>query len=416
MSNSANEVSLAAMLHEVYEPGLEDQLNPQMIIWNLFEKSKTARYSGKKVKIGLEIGHIASSYPGGLGDYLPEPETYEVTEAEIFLTRQYTTTNIDGLFEELTKDNEHGDGAYEEEIEASVKRLKHAHKRSLNRQAHLDRSGKVATVSSFDDSGSPITVTLAEDHPFIARFFVKNTVICFGSVNSSLQSTVSVAKGVWKITKVRSSTKTLEIVPVGSASVDPANGDALFFGSKANIHLTGLAELVGNRTAPVQGVDPANVADWLPVRDANGGTPRDLSLDILRRAHNAVVIESGSDGPTHYVTSLGHQRLVYNELKENVRYSSPDNLTAGNYNVVMWGNTKLVGDYQTHPNKAWGIDASEVKVYQTGPVSFMNQGGDKRMRTERKDEIELALRQYVNLGTRQRNAHVEIADLATRTT
>jgi hypothetical protein len=388
-----------AILKEVYESRVRDQLNDEVVALRRIERTSegvTSQVGGKYVVFPI---HVARN--SGIGarledEDLPTPGAQGYRRAQVGLRYQYGRLRLTGQTIELARENFQ---AFASAMDEEVRRLKDDLAKDLNRQVYGDGLGAVATISgALAGSTAPVADTL---------YVQEGMLVDTGTVSNGVFTAVA-------------TNKVVSNVDVGNGTVDltggsgtPASGHVIVRAGNGRTaadeqrEWTGLGALVG--TGELFGVTHPK---WASVIDNNGGTPRPLSESLL--ILNADAVRANGSYPTVMFMNLGVRRQYFNLLTQQRRYTNTQTFEGGFSGLAFTtdkGDIPMVVDTDAPKNTIYGLNEKEIKVYRDADWSFMDRDGSRWARVPNRDAYEATMYQYSELGTHRRNAHFVIKDI-----
>lgn len=141
--------------------------------------------------------------------------------------------------------------------------------------------------------------------------------------------------------------------------------------------MNGLRQIFGSNSLGVGGLDPDNAGEefWKPaevVTASAGSAPygsgaTSVSLDLLRHLRMKIHQKTGSDKGTLIITSIKQYGAVESLLENQVRFTNPDSLSAGNA-TVKWGGNELLQVPDVPDRELYVVDPDSIKI-ATGSIS-----------------------------------------------
>lgn len=206
--------------------------------------------------------------------------------------------------------------------------------------------------------------------------------------------------------------------------VDDATGvqasDLLVRHGNLNQEINGFGVLVDD-TAPVQNLDPANERRWKAhVLDTGSGHDYD-DVELLR-AFDLVRRSAGTaKEPTVIFTDLGVQRNIFSTLSADREFHNTVEFTSGYAALPFHRGGKVVPivadvdfpDAGTGTGELVGVHEPSVKVFREDEgMHFAEETGSMFIAAQdRSDAWEFRLRQFSQLGIKQRNNHFRIKNI-----
>lgn len=142
--------------------------------------------------------------------------------------------------------------------------------------------------------------------------------------------------------------------------------------------------------------------------DSNGGTNRDLDLDLIQASITAVEKNGGS---TNLIISSHDVRDAYAALViADKRFVNTLNLDGGfkalEYNGIPW-----MADSDCPPNTVFFVDTTHLQIMQMSGWDWMNKDGSTLSRVASTDAYEAVLYWYADLTTDRPRAHSFLRDV-----
>lgn len=166
---------------------------------------------------------------------------------------------------------------------------------------------------------------------------------------------------------------------------------------------TGLNKIVDSSGA-VHGLDPATTSRWASYEDSTTTTLAELNMikamDEIRRA--------GGKIPSAIFTSLGVRRAYWNLMTSLRRYNEPKTFDGGLTGLsFMYGEKDLpvVADPDAPAQNMFFITESEIKIWRDKNWYWEDRAGSVLQWVTDYDAFEALMKQYWQIGTHQRNAH-----------
>jgi len=392
-----------AILKEIYEPGINDQLNNDVVALRRIERTSegiTSQVGGKYVVFPIHV-----SRNGGIGarredEDLPTAGRQGYRRAQVGLRYQYGRLRLTGQAIALANENFQ---AFASVMEEEATRVRDDLAKDLNRQVYGNGDGVIATISgALTGSTAPIDSLL---------WLTEGSVVDTGTINATT--------GVF--TRVASS-KLVENVDVENGTVDltggsgtPVSGHVIVRagsfrrGTEDNDQRewTGLGALVG--TDPLFGTDHPQ---WRSRVDNNNGSGRALSESLL--INNADALRVKGTYPTVMFMNLGVRRAYFNLLTQQRRYTNTQTFEGGFSGLAFTtdkGDIPMVVDTDCPPGIIYGLNEKQIKVYRDADWAYMDREGSRWARDNNRDAYNATLFQYSELGTHRRNAHFRIEDI-----
>ena len=391
--------TLDAVLKEVYEARIRDQLNNEVVALRRIERTSegvTSQVGGKYVVFPIHISRNSGIGARLEDEDLPTPGAQGYRRAQVNLRYQYGRLRLTGQAIELARENFQ---AFASAMDEEMRRLKDDLAKDLNRQVYGDGLGTVAKISgALSGSTAPVDGTL---------YVQEGMVVDTGTVSNGVFTPVATNKVVSNVDVANG-----EIDLTGGTGT-PANGHTIVRAGNGRTaddeqrEWTGLGALVG--TDELFGITHPK---WASVIDDNGGTPRALSESLI--ILNADAVRVNGSYPTVMFTNLGVRRAYFNLLTQQRRFTNTQTFEGGFSGLAFTtdkGDIPMVVDTDCPLGTLYGLNEKEIKVYRDADWSFMDRDGSRWARVPNRDAYEATMYQYSELGTHRRNAHFKIADI-----
>jgi hypothetical protein len=395
-----------ALLKEVYEPKVNDQLQSETIGTMRIEKTSqgvSSERQGKYVVFSLRTARNHGIGARNELEALPVAHTNSYAAARVQLAYLYGAAQLSGQIFELAETNEQ---AFANEVTEEIDGLREGLKKDISRQFYGTAIGKLCTSNA---GGSVTTLVMADsqaiylEQNMFVDLFNSSDVLHTGGTNLQITSIVSA-----------SGTTTVTFTP----AVTGATASGEYFvrnGSRAR-ETIGLTQIVSN-SGVLYNVDPAVVNSWRSVVSSNGGVLRPLSEGLMiKLTHD--VRRGGGGSPTVGFCNFGVERQYFNLLSQQRRYQGRTDF-AGGFSGLSFttdaGEIPIVIDQDCPWNSLFFINEKQIKLYQAGDWSFMDRDGSSWQRLIDSvgvyDVYQTYMYKYYQMGTKRRNAHGLLSDL-----
>lgn len=390
-----------AILKEVYEPKLRNQLQNEVVALKRIERSSEGVVSdvgGKYVTFPLKVRRNAGLGARNEMEALPTPGQQGYAAARVSLRYLYGGVRLSGqTFELATKNYQAFASALEQEMEGLTDDLL----KDCNRQVYGTGSGAVATASA----ATTATNTFPAATAMYAQLGMQVDIID-GTTLGSATPTVKASNR--QVTAIDTTTG---VITFDGAAISTAVGDILVRTGNVNREWSGFGAIVAN-TGTFQNVDPAVEPTWKSVIDSNGGTNRAISEGLLTL--NADRVRANGGKVTAMFSNLGVRRAYANLLTQQRRYTNTSTFEGGFSGLAFTtdtGDIPFVVDVEAPNNRIYGINEKEITIYREADWEFMDRDGSKWQRVIGYDAYEAMMYQYSQIGTHRRNTHFLISDI-----
>lgn len=399
----ATMATVDGILKEVYEPGLQEQLDQHVVALRRIEKTAdgvTQNVGGRYTTFAIHTRRNTGIGARQEMEALPTPGQQGTKAATVKLKYLYGSAQLTGQTLELVNTNIQ---AFTSALDLEMNGLRDDLAKDLNRQVHGSGDGRIATIT-----GSATLGVIPVD-----RADLFNIGDYVDVVNLS-GPTVDVAGRTVTAVDLTPGSNT---VTVDGANPTVSNGEIITragngpVSSTLNREWTGLSAIIDDSNT-LYGVNPATEPVWKSVVHANGGTPRAVSEGLMTLMADTIFTNGGKT--TLILTSLGVQRAYANLLSGQRTYSNVKEFTGGFSGigfVTTRGEIPIVADPDAAPGKMLFINEDELRLYRAFDWKFMDRDGSKWERVTGYDAWKATLHQYSELGTHRRNTHGVIEDL-----
>jgi hypothetical protein len=390
------------ILKEVYEDGVNDQLQSEITALKRIERSSegvTHRAGGKYVLFPVRTKRNHGIGARNENEALPIAHTQSYADAQVKLKYLYGSLELTGqTFELADKDFQ----AFASVLDSEVNGIKEGLRKDLARQVYGDGTGLLATAAS----GSTTTFVTTNAQYVEVGMWV-DVIDSDGSTvnNNNVEVTdiVEAPAGTFTIT-------------LGTAGTAIAVNDTMYRDNSKGKEITGLSAIT-NATGVLYNIDPSVDKVWKGNVDANGGVNRAVSEGRMITMVDTIR-QKGGGVPTVIFAGLGVRRAYFNLLVQQRRSTNTTDFTGGFSGLAFTVGGKdipLVEDVDCQPNRMYFINEKELKIYNAGDWSFMNRDGSNWSRVVNSsgsfDAYDSTLYQYIELATHRRNSHGRIDDL-----
>lgn len=393
-----------AILKEVYEPKLRDQLQSDTITLKRIEQTSegvTSEVGGKYVTFPIRTRRNHGIGARAENTALPNAQSQKYAAARVSLAYLYGAAELTGPTMELAdKDFQAFASVLQQELEG----LRQTLVKDMNRQTYGSTSGTLATAAS----GSTTTlVTTDADAQYLEvgmQLDIFDTSAAGLMANAPFEITTLVSAG---------GNTTVTFTPAAGAAV--AVGDTMHrFGSR-NLETIGFRDIVSD-TGILYNINPATEPVWKSVVNNNGGTPRALSEGLMIKTADDVRRNGGKTSVIF--TTMGVRRAYFQLLVQQRRYTNTKKFDGGFEGLAFttdWGEIPVVSDWDCQASRMYFINEKELKIYREADWSFMNRDGSNWQRKITSagnfDAYQTMYYKYCQLGTHRRNSHALLSDL-----
>jgi hypothetical protein len=391
----------AALLKEIYEPGLVEQLNTDVVGLRRIEKTSdgvSSDVGGRYVRFPVRVRRNQ-----GIG-YRQELEQLQTggqqgyAAAQIGLKFGYGRLRLSGQVMELAESNEQ---AFVNAMDEEIQGLKDDVLKDCNRIFYGDGTGALAVLTA----NATANTATAQSTQYLEVGQVVDIVSTAGVVRGSNRNITAINTSTGAVT-YDGADITTDIT--GDLLVRTGNGPV---SASVMREPNGLKSIVTN-TGALYNIDPAVEPSWAATVDSNAGTPRPIS-EVLMIANVDKARTFG--GKTSVIfAGLGVRRSYFNLLVQQRRFTGTKEFDGGFSGLAFTtdqGDVPVVVDVDTPFQTMYGLDESSIKLYRDKPWSFPQADGSMWKWVHDFDAWETLLRQYWEIGVKKRNANWVIRDV-----
>lgn len=395
----------SAILKEIYEPKIQDQLQNESVALKRIEKSSDGietTVGGKYVTFPLHTRRNQGIGARNEMEALPTAGQQGYAAARIALRYLYGAVRLSGQSMRLADSNAQ---AFASVLDREMSGLKDDLRKDLNRQVYGDGSGAVATVSTLTAAANTASVSWTG----WLQLGMQVDIID-GTTLGNPTPTVKASNR--QITAINTAFPVVTAnVTFDGATVATAVGDIFVRTGNVNREWYGFGAIIKD-SGTFQNVDPTVEPLWKAIVDSNGGTNRALSEGLLTL--NADRVRANGGKITAMFSNLGVRRAYANLLQQQRRYTNTTEFKGGFSGLAFTtdtGDIPFVVDLDAPPNRVYGVNEEELTLYRDADWSFMDEDGSKWSRVAGYDAYDATMFQYSNLGTHRRNTHYVMTDI-----
>lgn len=392
------------ILKEVYEDGINDQLQSDVIGLKRIEKTAegvTHEVGGKYVRFPIRVKRNHGMGARNENEALPIPRTQGYADAQVKLKNLYGAMELTGQTFELAEKNFQ---AFASVLDQEVNGLKEGLRKDTARQFYGTPKGVIATANGAGSTTTFVCTNEQAQYMEIGMF-----IDIFTSADAVRVADVEVTNVVRG-----ASNTTITFTPAAGGAT--ASGDYITRDNSRDKEVTGLDSIVQS-SGTLYNINPATVPLWVSNVNSNGGTPRALSEGLMISMVDTIRI-AGGGVPSVIFTSLGVRRAYFNLLVQQRRTTNTQEFTGGFKGLAFvtdGGEIPVVADVDCRANTMIFLNEKEIKLYEAGDWSFMDRDGSKWQRVITSagsfDAYAATMYKYCEMGTHRRNAHGRINDI-----
>lgn len=393
--------TISALLKEVYEPRVREQLNSDVVTLRRIQRSSagiSTNVGGRYVTFPIHTRRNQGIGSRGEMEPLPVPGSQGHAAAQLKLKYGYGGIQ---LTEQSIAMSDSDPKAFAKVLDDEVDGLKTDLQKDMNRQVYGDGTGAIGAVKTTNGTAS---VTWAMDD---ARLFQ------LGEVVDLITKPATVAKQGAIIESIDLAANTIT-VDAGSSSAVTAGQIVVRTGS-VNREITGLRSIVSD-TGTLYNIDPSTEPVWKSPVYANGGTPRALSESLMTQMTDEVRTRGGSTSVI--LQSLGVRRAYANLLMSTRQTVNTQSFTGGFSGLAFTtdsGEIPVIADVDAPLGTQLYLSEKNLTYYRDKEWHWADRDGSmwKQVRDASGDYDAWYARmvEYHELGSDRRNTHGIIKDL-----
>lgn len=391
--------TISAILKELYEPSLQEQLKSETTTLRRVERTSegiTSNVGGKYVVFPIHTSRNAGIGSRLENEVLPAAGNQGTKAAQVPLRYEYGSVKMSGQLFELAKSNAQ---AFVSAMDLEMNGLKDDLAVDFNRQIYGNGQGIVGTVLT----GGTTLTTMTMTHTL---WFQEGMLVDIYDTSGVTQ----------KATNRTVSNVTATTVDISGAGVTVVAGD--IFVRTGNVgtssgsvqrEITGLGKIIQTSGALFNITD--NV--WTATINNNGGTNRALSELLMITVADAIRKRGGTTSVIF--TNLGVRRAYFNLLQGLRQIVNTQEFTGGFSGLAFTtdaGEIPVVIDLHCPPNSMKYLNEKSMKLYREADWEFMNRDGSMWQRNlDGSDGYYGTMYTYTELGIHRRNSFGSLDDI-----
>lgn len=394
-----------ALLKEIYEPRLRDQLQSDTITLKRIEQTSEgveSNVGGKYVTFPIRTRRNHGIGARAENTALPVAQSQKYAAARVSLAYLYGATELTGQTMELADKNYQ---AFASAMQQELEGLRQTLAKDMNRQTYGTAAGILATANG---AGSTTTFVCTDAQ---AQYLEVGMILDIFDTSAAGLMT----GGPFEITTIVSSAGTTTVTYTGASGAATASGDTLHRAGSRNLETIGLKSIVDD-SGTLYNVDPTVEPVWKAVDNNNAGTLRALSEGLMIKTVDDVRKNGGKT--TVVFTTMGVRRAYFQLLVQQRRYTNTKEF-AGGFNGLAFttdtGEIPLVADWDCQANRLYFLNEKELKLYRESDWSFMNRDGSNWQRKMTSsgnfDAYQAMMYKYCQLGCHRRNSQAVLDDI-----
>lgn len=389
--------TVGAILKEVYEPKIRDQLENGLKALRRIEKSTEGvetKVGGKYVSFPIHTRRNSGIGARNEMELLPTPGQQGYAGARVPLKYLYGGVRLSGqTFELAEKDYQ----SFASVLDQEMTGLKDDVRKDQNRQVYGNSTGTICKVTA--DGANTITV----DNPFFLQLGMQIDVVDFTTIGNP-SPTIKISNR--QITSIVGN-----VVTYNGADGTLVAGDLVVRMGNVNREWSGLDSML-SATTVYEGIDPATEPTWKAVIDSNGGANRPLSEGLMILMADNIQQQGGNT--TVILAGRGVRRAYYNLLVQQRQFTNTQEFSGGFKGLAFAtddGDIPVVVDNDCPNNRMYFLNEKEITLYRESDWSFMNRDGSQWQRVIGYDGYEAMLYQYSEIGCHRRNSQGLLTDI-----
>lgn len=399
MATLATMTTATALLKELYEGRLADQLQSEIVAGKRIERTSNgvvSKAGGKYVDFPIRVGRTSGIGSRLENEALPAADSQKYDEVHVPLTKSVGRFRVTGDMMELAETDAQ---SFVSAVDQEVEGCREDAAKDYERQWFGDGSGLLATVVS--DAANAVVV----DNVQYLEVGMQVDILT--------RATGAVIAADRTITAINEGTKS---VTYGGADGTSTAADGIYrmgnFTGAVKRELSGFELVAGSATAPLHNINPATQPVWAPVINANGGTNRPLSeSDMIKTCD--LIRRKGGGKPSVIFYGLGVRVAYFNLLTQQRRYADTKSFDGGFQGLPFHYGQEIpcVDVLDVLPNRMFFISEPKYKVYRNREWHFGAADGNTWKWVTGYDAYEGFLKIHSEAGTNQRNAHGALKDI-----
>lgn len=388
--------TVSALLKEIYEKDVQDQLNNDTVGMKRIEKTSegvTNEAGGRYVTFPIRTGRNSGIGARNENEALPAAGQQKTAAARVGLKYLYGSVQLTGQTISLADSNFQ---AFASALDEEMMGLKRDLAKDMNRQFYGSATGVMATEVS--DTANTVTVDTVQ------YFEIGMMIDLYAADLTTVQASNR------QITAINTTTKTITYNGA-DASATTGAGTVVVRTGNISREINGLGSII-KATGTLFNIDPTVEPVWKAVSNNNAGVNRALTEALMIQTVDSVRTNGGST--TVGLTSLAVRRAYYNLLKTDRRFVNTKEFDGGFSGlgfVTDNGEIPIVVDIDAPESQIQFVNEKAIKLYQEGDWSWMNRDGSNLQRVIGFDAYQGTMYKYCEIGTHRRNTHAVLADI-----
>lgn len=381
----------SAILKDNYLPPVVEQLNLSTPLLAELQRN-TEDFVGDQAVFPLHVGRAESVGARADGGNLPAAGKQKYVKATLDMSYQYARIAVTLPTIEKTKSDS---GSFIRAVDAETKGAMAELKEDFSRQLSRNDASGTGTLAQVEGAHTSATVINIKNPTRVTwRILRKDMAIEFNGTNARTITAVD---------------KTAETITVDSA-VTVADLAVITRKESKDNELFGIDGLI-SATGTVHGVNSSTYDTWKSTVNANGGTSRALSEDLMQQVVDDIGEECGEE-PDFILANRVQRRKFVGMLESRRRIVNELELKGGFKGVAFNDSTPIVVDRFTDPDRMLFLNRNYIQLFELTDWKWADHDGAILRNVAGKAEFEAFLYKYCQLGVNRRNAHGKLVDLA----
>jgi hypothetical protein len=403
---STTMTTVDAILKEVYQGQINDQLNEERVVIKRLERTAeniSDDVGGKRVVFPVRSGRNHGISYRGEGVAMADAGRQGYKAAQESLKSGYGRVKVTGHVMDLAESNKQ---AFASALDREMDGIKQDIGKDENRiawghpdQAALGHTGILAKLTS--SPGPSVTFTV-DTVQWLEVGMVIDTV---NSGTSTVQSTAAT------ITAINSTTLTVTV----AVAITSTSGYYVCRTGNYSQEPYGLSNIVDSAGA-LHALNPATAGQEFWSSQENSTTTVLTEMAMIAMADN--IRKAGGGNITAIFCSLGVRRAYWNILTGMRRYNEPKSFAGGLVGLsFMYGGKDIpvVDDPDAPASTMALVNEPEIKLFRDKDWAWQDKDGSIFKWVTAYDQWEAWMKQYWQLGTHSRNSHGKFTALTEAT-
>jgi hypothetical protein len=403
---AATLATVGALLKEVYEPRVREQLNSDILTLKRITKTSagvSTNTGGRYVTFPIHTRRNAGVGSRLEMEALPVPGQQGHAAARIGLKSGYGGVQ---LTEQSIAMSDTDPKAFAKVLDDEVNGLKDDVQKDMNRQIYGDGTGAIGVIKTTNGTASATwAVTDARLFQVGAQVDLVTLPSTVAKANVTVNS-IDLTPGANTITVSSTSAVTAGQIVVRQGSGPSASG---------NREITGLNAIISD-SGVLYNIDPSVEPVWKSTIFSNSGTPRALSEGLMTQVADAVRTLGGKT--TVIFQSLGVRRSYANLLTQTRQTVNTTSFTGGFSGLAFTtdnGEIPVIADVDAPLGRQYFVNEDALTYYRDQPWNWRDRDGSmwKQVRDASGDYDAWYARlgEFHELGTDRRNTHAILQDI-----